>query len=131
MDDLLKVLAIRIIKKSLGNSILVKGIALTPQELVDRAWRESGGPPQKLEALMEEYALPEIKGRLLLTIESLELLWDKEYANDFFIMLKGWASLFKMEPWSKLSLVVEISTAPALMAPQANAFNVAPAIKVD
>lgn len=71
--------------------------------------------PARLTTLMEKRILPKAGSRLLLAIEQADAAWEMSYQSDFYGMLRAWCGQSEREPWSKLRLVLAISTTPALL----------------
>jgi AAA-like domain/SIR2-like domain len=71
--------------------------------------------PTRLTMLMEKRILPKAGTRLLLAMEQADAAWEMTYQNDFYGMLRAWCGQSEHEPWSKLRLVLAISTTPALL----------------
>jgi hypothetical protein len=96
------------------------------------AWRRPGNPMRKLTWLMEKRVLPEIQGLLLLAFDRIDLVKDRDYVNDFFGLLRSWAEDACRESWSRLRLLLAVSTTPSLLTKSSHQspFNLTPPIKL-
>jgi AAA-like domain/TIR domain len=117
LDALLEDLARRIVR-DLGES----------EDRVTTAWNRRGGAPLKMTGLLEQI-LPQAKEQLILAIARVEAVWKYAFLDDFFGLLRSWSENVQ-EPWSRLRLVLEVSTAPTLLTKKRSRFNVAPPIPI-
>lgn len=69
----------------------------------------------KLTSLMENHILSSVDNRLLLSIERADALLRSPIHSDFYAMLRAWGDLGYREPWSRLRLILALSSAPALV----------------
>ena len=96
-------------------------------EQVDKAWRSSLGPQDKLTYLLEDYILPESEGPIILAIDEADRLLKTDFAQDFFSLLRSWHNKRALEEvWEKLNIILVISTEPYLLIrePTQSPFNV-------
>jgi serine/threonine protein kinase len=105
---------------------IVRKLHLDPAE-VDRAWRGSLGPQDKLTYLMEDYILPESDTPIVLALDEVDRLLQTPFHSDFFALLRSWHNSRALdEQWDRLNLVMVISTEPYLLIADVNQspFNV-------
>lgn len=105
---------------------IVRKLRLDPAE-VDRAWRGSLGPQDKLTYLMEDYILPESDTPIVLALDEVDRLLQTPFHSDFFALLRSWHNSRALdEQWDRLNLVMVISTEPYLLIADVNQspFNV-------
>lgn len=94
---------------------------------VDRAWRGSLGPQDKLTYLMEDYVLPQSSTPIVLALDEVDRLLQTPFYSDFFALLRSWHNSRALdEQWDRLNLVMVISTEPYLLIADVNQspFNV-------
>lgn len=94
---------------------------------VERAWRGSLGPQDKLTYLMEDYVLPESNTPIVLALDEVDRLLQTPFHSDFFALLRSWHNSRALdEQWDRLNLVMVISTEPYLLIADVNQspFNV-------
>jgi len=94
---------------------------------VERLWRGSLGPQDKLTYLMENYVLPECDGPIVLALDEADRLLQTAFYKGFFALLRSWHNLRASdERWNRLNAVMVISTEPYLLIPDVNQspFNV-------
>jgi hypothetical protein len=106
--------------------LIVRKLRLDVSE-VDRAWRGSLGPQDKLTYLMEDYILPQSNNPIVLALDEVDRLLQTPFHNDFFALLRSWHNSRALdEQWDRLNLVMVISTEPYLLIADANQspFNV-------
>ena len=107
-------------------SFLARQLRLDNQE-VERMWRSSFGPQDRLTYLLEDTILPALNAPLLLALDEADRLLQTGYYTDFFGLLRAWHNSAAYDAlWQKLSLVMVISTEPYLLIPDPNQspFNV-------
>lgn len=85
-----------------------------------------GGPLHAMSDLLSGYILPQVSGPLILAIDNLDLIAGQPYQEEFFGLLRAWADATDGS-LGRLLLVLCISTAPALLAPNVHRspFNLA------
>ena len=84
--------------------------------VVEKLWRGSQGPQEKLTYLLEDFILPASDSLLILAVDEADTLLQTSYHNDFFGMLRAWHnSAAYDEQWEKFNLVFAISTEPYLL----------------
>jgi hypothetical protein len=86
-----------------------------PKEWLVETEDRLGDAIDTLEWLMEERILPQQIGRLILAIESADLLMNHDFQDEFFGMLRTWSQSATREPWSRLRLILAISTTPSAL----------------
>jgi hypothetical protein len=94
---------------------------------VERLWRGSLGPQDKLTFLFEDYVLPESGAPVVLAIDEADRLLETPLHNDFFALLRFWYnSRASDELWKRLNILMVISTEPYLLIADVNQspFNV-------
>jgi serine/threonine protein kinase len=83
---------------------------------VEKAWRSSLGPQDKLTYLMEDYVLPAGDAPIVLALDEVDRLLQTTMHNDFFALLRSWYESRTLdERWNRLSIVMVISTEPYLL----------------
>jgi hypothetical protein len=105
---------------------IVRKLRLDVSE-VDRAWKGSLGPQDKLTYLMEDYILPESDTPIVLALDEVDRLLQTPFHSDFFALLRSWHNSRALdEQWDRLNLVMVISTEPYLLIADVNQspFNV-------
>jgi hypothetical protein len=104
-DTFLRYLAERVVRK----------LRLDVAE-VQKTWRDSLGPQDKLTYLMEDYILPASPGPVLLALDEVDRLLSTPFRSDFFALVRSWHnSAAYDERWDRLNLVMVISTEPYLL----------------
>ena len=92
--------------------LIVRKLRLDLAE-VDKGWRGSLGPQDKLTYLMEDYILPESDKLIVLAMDEVDRLLQTPFHTDFFALIRSWHNNRAMEElWDKLNLVMVISTEP-------------------
>jgi len=94
---------------------------------VDKLWRGSLGPQDKLTYLLEDYVLPESDGPIVLALDEADRLLQTYFYKDFFALIRSWHNKRAFDDrWNKLNIMMVISTEPYLLIPDANQspFNV-------
>jgi len=94
---------------------------------VEKLWRGSLGPQDKLTYLMGDYVLPRCDGQIVLAMDEVDRLLQTSLHNDFFALLRSWHNSRALDDqWNRLNIVMVISTEPYLLIPDANQspFNV-------
>ncbi len=119
LNSLLYELAVRLVEAVDG-----------PADWVQSAWERPGDPKRKLSALLGRKVLPEQPGRLVLALDRVDAVWGMPYQDDFFSLLRAWAEDAYNEPWSKLRLLLSLSTTPAQLCASVSQspFNLTPPI---
>jgi hypothetical protein len=105
---------------------IVRKLRLDAAE-VEKAWRSTLGPQDKLTYLMEDYILPESDGHIVLALDEVDRLLGTPFHSDFFALVRSWHnSAAYDEQWDKLNMVMVISTEPYLLIADMNQspFNV-------
>jgi hypothetical protein len=99
------------------------------------AWDGWGTAGRKLKRWLESEALASIAppGRLFLALENADAVWRAGLGNQFFPLLKAWSegSKDKASPWTRLRLILSVSTAPALLVPDTSPLNVSEPIHLE
>jgi hypothetical protein len=94
---------------------------------VEKLWRGSLGPQDKLTYLMEDYILPESDTSIILAMDEVDRLLGTPFHSDFFALVRAWHnSAAYDEQWDKLNIAMVISTEPFLLIADLNQspFNV-------
>ncbi len=94
---------------------------------VEKLWRGSLGPQDKLTYLMEDYVLSECDAPIVLALDEVDRLLQTTLHNDFFALVRSWHNSRALdEQWNKLNIVMVISTEPYLLIADVNQspFNV-------
>lgn len=84
------------------------------EQTMQKIWARPGSAQSKLSWAMEQHILASPQ-RVFLALEHVDRLLDSPFQNDFFSLLRGWVEGFTQEPWSKLRLLVTVSTEPTLL----------------
>lgn len=92
---------------------LVSGVDGDPAWL-EEAWDLSGSAPMRIEALLKRHVLHTVNGRLFVAIEGLGELHRTGFASAFLGVLRSWAQNASHPAWSRLRLVLTVSTEPSL-----------------
>jgi AAA domain-containing protein/TIR domain-containing protein len=79
-----------------------------------------GDPLRKMKVLLTDTVLRPLPGPLLLIIDRADLLVGRPYYDDFSGLLRSWAEASHRQPWSKLRLLVAVSTHPARLSTEMN-----------
>jgi hypothetical protein len=83
---------------------------------VEELWHGSLGPQDKLTYLMEDYVLSECDAPIVLALDEADRLLQTDFYEDFFGMLRSWHnSRAYDDQWTRLNLVIVISTEPYLL----------------
>ena len=83
---------------------------------VEKLWRGSLGPQDKLTYLMEDYILPETDASIVLALDEADRLLQTTFYEDFFALLRFWHNSRALDAqWNKLNVVMVISTEPYLL----------------
>ncbi len=94
---------------------------------VEKLWRGSLGPQDKLTYLLEDYILPESDPGVVLALDEADRLLQTDFYKDFFSLVRSWHNSRALdEQWNKLNIVMVISTEPYLLIADMNQspFNV-------
>jgi len=84
------------------------------------AWNRPGTPAKKLTRLLSTTVLPSAPGPLLVAIDQADALWKRAWCDDFFDLLRGFTDRAEAEPWSRLRILVTMSTTPVLLTKEIN-----------
>jgi hypothetical protein len=95
-------------------TVIVQELGENP-EIVTQVWAGFGSPPNKITQLMERHLLPRIQGHLVLAVDRADEIWRREFKSDFFSLLRGWADEADSPIWSRLRLILAISSSPLLL----------------
>jgi hypothetical protein len=83
---------------------------------VEKLWRGSLGPQDKLTYLMEDYVLPESNALIILSLDEADRLLQTAFYKDFFALVRFWHNSRALDDqWNKLNIVMVISTEPYLL----------------
>ena len=83
---------------------------------VEKLWRGSLGPQDKLTYLMEDYILPESDASIVLALDEADRLLQTTFYKDFFALVRSWHNSRALDDrWNKLNVVMVISTEPHLL----------------
>jgi predicted nucleotide-binding protein len=94
---------------------------------VEKLWRGSLGPQDKLTCLLEDYILPKSDVPIVLAMDEADRLLETPFHKDFFALVRSWHNGRAFDDrWNKLNLVMVISTEPYLLIPDVtqSPFNV-------
>jgi len=109
--------------------LLVKKLRLNLQTL-ESFWDKQSTPFANLAEVIENYILPEVATPLLFAFDEVERMLAVPFRDDFFSQVRSWhnerANDFMGDGWSKVSVMLVISTEPHLFIQNANMspFNV-------
>jgi len=85
-------------------------------EVIDKYWRRSLSPQEKLTSLIEDRILDNDDMKLLIGMDEIDQLLVTPFYNEFFGLLRSWHNLRAFdERWDKLSTIMVISTEPYLL----------------
>jgi len=94
---------------------IVRKLRLDQAE-VERQWRSSLGPQDKLTNLIEDYVLPASNVPIVLAMDEVDRLLQTPFHSDFFGMVRSWHNNRALdEKWDQLNIVMVISTEPYLL----------------
>jgi len=96
-------------------------------DVIDKYWRRSISPQEKLTSLIEDRLLEDMEENLFLGMDEIDRLLETGWHDEFFGLLRSWHNLRATdERWQKLSTLMVISTEPYLLIGDANQspFNV-------
>jgi len=83
---------------------------------VEKLWRGSLGPQDKLTYLMEDYILPESDAPIVLALDEADRLLKTAFYEDFFALVRFWHNSRALDDkWDKLNVAMAISTEPYLL----------------
>jgi len=105
---------------------IIRKLRLDLAEL-EKSWRGSLGPQDKLTYLMENYVLSESDAPIVLAMDEVDRLLQTPFHNDFFALVRSWHNSRALDDqWNKFNIVMVISTEPYLLIADANQspFNV-------
>jgi len=101
--------------------------------LVANDWRGPGTPASKLKRIFERRVFSSLKAGaiVVLAVDQADSIWGLPFQNDFFGMLRAWASLAD-EPWTALRLLLAVSTTPVVLVAdeRQSPFNLVPSIEL-
>jgi len=103
-----------------------------PEEWLDESWSSARTPSANLSALIEDRALAEGDGELVLAIDQVDELIGRSFQNDVFGLLRAWAEDAYREPWSRVRLMLAVSMNPVRLTDTLtqSPFNLTPPIKL-
>jgi hypothetical protein len=85
-------------------------------DIIDRFWRRSLSPQEKLTSLFEDHILEKVERNVVIGMDEIDQLLATSFYNEFFGLLRSWHNLRAIdERWEKLSTVMVISTEPYLL----------------
>jgi hypothetical protein len=94
--------------------MMIRKLHLEPAR-VEKSWRGSLGPQDKLAYLLEDYILPETKASIILAMDAADRLLQTTFRTEFFGMLRSWHNGRAINDlWNILNMVMVISTEPLL-----------------
>jgi AAA domain-containing protein/TIR domain-containing protein/trypsin-like peptidase len=96
-------------------------------DVIDRFWRRSLSPQEKLTSLFEDQILEKVERNVVIGMDEIDQLLATPFYNEFFGLLRSWHNLRATdERWEKLSTIMVISTEPYLLISDAHQspFNV-------
>jgi len=96
-------------------------------DVIDKYWRRSLSPQEKLTSLIEDRILEDAEENLFLGMDEIDRLLETGWHDEFFGLLRSWHNMRATdERWQKLSTLMVISTEPYLLIGDANQspFNV-------
>lgn len=112
---------------------IVRQLRIDPT-VVARAWQSTLSPTEKLTYLMEDDILPIAEQGLVLALDEVDRLLDRDYRDAFFGMLRAWFNSRADSPvWQHLHTSLVISTEPYLLIrdPNQSPFNVGLEIRLE
>jgi serine/threonine protein kinase len=103
-----------------------------PAQSIFPVWQGPGTAMTKMTRLMEQRVLPEVKSALVLALDDVDKVSGTPFRDDVFSLLRAWAESYDRQ-WSKLRLVLAVSTTPAQLIndPNSSPFNLAAPIVLD
>ena len=85
-------------------------------DVIDRFWRRSLSPQEKLTSLFEDHVLEKVERNVAIGMDEIDQLLATPFYNEFFGLLRSWHNLRATdERWEKLSTIMVISTEPYLL----------------
>jgi len=85
---------------------------------LDAYWNSATGHNRACTRYLQKYILPELGQPLLLAMDEVDFLFETDFRNDFFGMLRGWhnnrAHPVRGKLWKQFDLVLVTSTEPSL-----------------
>jgi hypothetical protein len=96
-------------------------------EIIDKYWRRSLSPQEKLTSLIEDRILEKDDRKLLIGMDEIDRLLETSFSSEFFGLVRSWHNLRASdERWERLSSIMVISTEPYLLISDGNQspFNV-------
>lgn len=83
---------------------------------VEKLWRGTLGPQDKLTYLLEDYILPEMDVPIVLAMDEVDRLLQTSFHSDFFGLVRSWHNSRALDDrWNRLNIVMVISTEPYLL----------------
>lgn len=83
---------------------------------VQKLWRGSLGPQDKLTYLLEDYVLTSVDASIILAMDEVDRLLQTPFHSDIFGLMRSWHNSRAIDDvWNKLNLVMVISTEPHLL----------------
>jgi AAA-like domain/Trypsin-like peptidase domain len=89
-----------------------------PESFVEDTWRRKVGPLRKMTNVLKQI-LHAVPGNLFIPIDRADAVLGLPFQDDFFGMLRSWAENGDREPFSRVRLLLTISTTPALLVKRA------------
>ncbi len=87
-------------------------------QISDGAWRQKGTSSLRFASFLERTLA--VQGRvLLLAIDRADAILDRPYRNDFFSIIRSYVEE-SAEPWSRLRLILTVSTVPSALTTSAS-----------
>jgi hypothetical protein len=107
-------------------------LKLDPEE-TSRLWRSQVPPKQKLSTLILQHLKRDASRRTVLSIDGADALLEYPVCQDFFGLLRAWADNADVQHWSRLRLLLTVSTTPAYINRTVNAspFNLTVPVRLD
>jgi hypothetical protein len=85
-------------------------------EMIDRYWRWSLSPQEKLTNLFADFIFDKVERNLVIGLDEIDDLLQTTFYSEFFGLLRSWHNLRATdERWDKLSTIMVISTEPYLL----------------
>ncbi len=102
-------------------------------DLLEDEWATALPPARKLTRYVQRSLLGAVDGLLYLAIDCTDVVALLPTGQDFFAMLRRWAELGRRAPWSKLRLLLAVSTEPHLLSTsiERSPFNIVQPIRLD
>jgi tetratricopeptide (TPR) repeat protein len=85
-------------------------------DVIDRHWRRSLSPQEKLTNLFEDFIFDKVDRNLVICLDEIDDLLQTSFYSEFFGLLRSWHNLRAIdERWDKLSTIMVLSTEPYLL----------------